>query len=177
MTLRVRSLTSLSGLRFRRCCDLWCHRRGSDAALLWLWHRLAATAPISPLIWEPPYAAGAALKKAKKKKKKIFCPFPPHSVSFFTGHDILWWVEVFNFDDVFFQLMLFCLKNIFTLCFWRYFLFYVLFILPLTFRFMIYSGLTLKYIMRHGFNFTGFSMQIPHYLASFIEKLHYSFSL
>ena len=38
-----------------------------DLALLWLWHRPAATAPIRPLAWEPPYAVGAALKKAKKK--------------------------------------------------------------------------------------------------------------
>ena len=30
--------------------------------LLWLWHRLAATAPIGPLVWEPPYAEGVALK-------------------------------------------------------------------------------------------------------------------
>ena len=45
-------------------------RCGSDPALLWLWHRLAATAPIRPLAWEPPYAAGAALEKAKKKRKK-----------------------------------------------------------------------------------------------------------
>ena len=35
-------------------------RHGSDPALLWLWRRLAATAPIRPLAWEPPYAAGAA---------------------------------------------------------------------------------------------------------------------
>ena len=41
-----------------------------DLALLWLWHRPAATALIRPLVWEPPYAAGAALKKKKKKKKK-----------------------------------------------------------------------------------------------------------
>ena len=45
-------------------------RRGSDPALLWLWCRLAAAAPIRPLAWEPPYAMGAALEKAKKKKKK-----------------------------------------------------------------------------------------------------------
>jgi len=45
-------------------------RRGSDPALLWLWHRLAATAPIRPLAWEPPYAAGAAQKWQKDKKKK-----------------------------------------------------------------------------------------------------------
>ena len=35
-------------------------RRGSDPESLWLWHRLAATAPIRPLAWEPPYATGAA---------------------------------------------------------------------------------------------------------------------
>ena len=53
-------------------------RRGSDPTFLWLWQRLAATAPIGPLAWEPPYALGAALKKTKKKKKKQFkallCP-------------------------------------------------------------------------------------------------------
>ena len=42
------------------------HRHGSDLALLWLWHRLAAVAPIGPLAWEPPYAARAALKKKEK---------------------------------------------------------------------------------------------------------------
>ena len=46
-------------------------RRGSDLALLWLWlwlwHRLAAAAPIHPLAWELPYAAGAALGKAKRQ--------------------------------------------------------------------------------------------------------------
>ena len=31
-----------------------------DLALLWLWRRPVATAPIQPLAWEPPYAAGAA---------------------------------------------------------------------------------------------------------------------
>ena len=31
-----------------------------DLALLWLWHRPAALAPIRPLAWEPPYATGAA---------------------------------------------------------------------------------------------------------------------
>jgi len=39
-----------------------------DPVLLWLWHRLVATALIGPLAWEPPYAAGEALEKAKKKK-------------------------------------------------------------------------------------------------------------
>ena len=41
-----------------------------DPALLWLWCRLEAIAPILPLAWEPPYARGGALKKKKKKKKK-----------------------------------------------------------------------------------------------------------
>ena len=45
------------------------HRHGSDPALVWLWCGLAATAPIRPLAWKPPYAAGAALKRQKKKKK------------------------------------------------------------------------------------------------------------
>ena len=44
------------------------HRRGSDPVLLWLWRRPEATAPIRPLAWEPPYAAGVALEKTKKKK-------------------------------------------------------------------------------------------------------------
>ena len=38
------------------------HRGSSDLALLWLWHRPAATALIRPLAWEPPYATGVALK-------------------------------------------------------------------------------------------------------------------
>ena len=46
------------------------HRRGSDLALLWLWCRPAATALIGPLAWEPPYAAGSALKRQKTEKKK-----------------------------------------------------------------------------------------------------------
>ena len=56
MRLQVQSLALLSGLK--------------DAPLLWLWRRQAATAPIRPLAWEPPYAKGAALEKAKKTKKK-----------------------------------------------------------------------------------------------------------
>ena len=31
---------------------------------------MAATAPIQPLAWETPYAAGAALKRQKTKDKK-----------------------------------------------------------------------------------------------------------
>ena len=47
------------------------HGRSSDLALLWPWRRLAATAPIRPLAWEPPYAMGAALKSKKIKKVTI----------------------------------------------------------------------------------------------------------
>ena len=35
-----------------------------------LWHRLAAIAQILPLAWEPPYAAGTALKRQTKFKNK-----------------------------------------------------------------------------------------------------------
>ena len=50
-------------------CGVGC-RRGSDPTLLWLWRRPVATAPIRPLAWEPPYAAGAAQEIAKRQKKK-----------------------------------------------------------------------------------------------------------
>ena len=45
-------------------------RRGSALALLWLWHRLAAVAPIGPLAREHPCTVSAALKRKKKKKKQ-----------------------------------------------------------------------------------------------------------
>ena len=48
------------------------YRHGSDPALLWLWHRLLATALIRTLAWEPPYAIGVALEKAKKQNKKNY---------------------------------------------------------------------------------------------------------
>ena len=41
-----------------------------DLALLWLWGRLTATAPIRSLAWERSYVMGAALKGQKTKKKK-----------------------------------------------------------------------------------------------------------
>jgi len=59
-------------------CGVGC-KCGSDPALLWLWRRPVATAPIRPLAWEPPYAAGAAQEiatttttdqKTKKKKRR-----------------------------------------------------------------------------------------------------------
>ena len=47
-------------------CDIG-HRCGLDPELLWLWQRLAGTAPIQPLAWEASYAMGAALKRQKNK--------------------------------------------------------------------------------------------------------------
>ena len=43
-------------------------RCGSGQALLWLWYRLAAAAPMISLAWETAYAAVWSLKK-----KKIQC--------------------------------------------------------------------------------------------------------
>ena len=65
MRMQVQSLASLSRLR-SHCPELWC--------------RPAATVPIGPLVWDPPYAADAALKRPKKKKNveigddKIYFP-------------------------------------------------------------------------------------------------------
>ena len=59
-------------------------RRGSDLALLWLWCRPAAVAPIQPLAREPPYAAGVAqemTKRQKKKKRKEIIFSCPHNNS------------------------------------------------------------------------------------------------
>ena len=41
------------------------HTYSLDPTLLWLGCRPAATAPIQPLAWEPPYAVGVALKKTR----------------------------------------------------------------------------------------------------------------
>ena len=50
-------------------CGVVC-RHGSDTALLWLWRRPVAAAPIQPLAWEPPYASGSGPRKGKKTKKE-----------------------------------------------------------------------------------------------------------
>ena len=51
-------------------------RRSLDPELLWLWCRPVATAPVRPLAWEPPNAAGSSPRKDKKTnfKKKIHAP-------------------------------------------------------------------------------------------------------
>ena len=47
------------------------HRRGWDLALLWLWCRLAAVAPMGLLAREHPYAVAAVLKSKNKTRKGI----------------------------------------------------------------------------------------------------------
>ena len=49
-------------------------RLSLDTVLLWLWHRLGATALTGPLAWELPYAAGAALKSKKKELRGLEFP-------------------------------------------------------------------------------------------------------
>ena len=62
------------------CRELWCRLQtqlGSSTAVA----VAAGEAPIQPLAWELPYAAGVALKSEKKKKKerkrkrkkKVYC--------------------------------------------------------------------------------------------------------
>ena len=67
------------------------HRRGLDPVLLWLWHRLVATDPIGPLVWEPSHVAGAALEKTKrpKKKKKNSLQFCSWSTSFLPQQSVI----------------------------------------------------------------------------------------
>ena len=71
MWLWVQSPALLIGLRIRHCHELWCRSktrfRSRVAVAL---ARPAATAPIGPLAWEPPYAVGGTLEKAKRQKKK-----------------------------------------------------------------------------------------------------------
>ena len=65
MSLWVRSLGLLSGLRIWHCHELWCRsqmRLGSGVAV--------ASALIGPLARAPPHAAGAALEIQKDKNKK-----------------------------------------------------------------------------------------------------------
>ena len=73
MGLQDQSLASLSGLRIQHCRELCCRSKthGLDLVLLWLWCRLAATALIRPVAWEPPYAIGAVLEKAKRHTHTI----------------------------------------------------------------------------------------------------------
>ena len=42
----------------------------NNPALLWLWRRPVAIAPIRPLAWELPHAEGVTQEMAKRQKKK-----------------------------------------------------------------------------------------------------------
>ena len=65
-------------------------RRGLDPALLWLWCRPAAAAPIRPLAWESPYTTGAALKKDKKKKELFGVPVMAQGLTNLTkNHEVV----------------------------------------------------------------------------------------
>ena len=44
-----------------------------DLVLLWLWCRMAAAAPIRPLVWELPCATGATLKRHTHTHKGELC--------------------------------------------------------------------------------------------------------
>ena len=71
MRSRVWSLALISGLRSGIALNYGVGRRcGLALALLWLWCRPAAAAPIQPLARELPYAMGAALTKQNNNNKK-----------------------------------------------------------------------------------------------------------
>ena len=79
-------------------------RRGSDLAWLWLWRRLAATALIRPLAWEPSYAVGTALEKTKKEKerKALTILFTFYNEIFLSGLVFLFFGVLGGFLVVFF---------------------------------------------------------------------------
>ena len=61
------ALALLSVLRIQHCRDCGVGLRcGSDPELLWLWHRLAATAPIQPSPGTSMFRTGGPKKKKKK---------------------------------------------------------------------------------------------------------------
>ena len=72
MRMEVPSLASRSELRIWHYMSCGVGRsHGLDLVLLWLWCRPAATAPIQPLAWEPPYTTGASLEGKKDQKEKV----------------------------------------------------------------------------------------------------------
>ena len=82
---QVRSLASFSGwgISVAVSCGVGL-RCSSDLALLWLWCRPAAVAPIWPLAWELPYAVGVAALKSKNKTKKSIRVLSDHGLN--SGH-------------------------------------------------------------------------------------------
>ena len=51
-------------------CGVGC-RHVLDLALLWLWYRPVATAPIQSLAWELPHAVGAAKTQTQKQLSMV----------------------------------------------------------------------------------------------------------
>ena len=74
---------------------------GSDLALLWLWYRLAAAAPIQPLAWELPYGTGVVLKtnknKQKTKIKLIIIYIKKHSTLIYRLNDVQQTSHIYSF--------------------------------------------------------------------------------
>ena len=73
------------------------HRCALNPSLLWLWHRLAAIAPIGPLAWGPLYAMGVALKSKNKELTKclIHCHGSLHNI--ISGHRTI--LQQINYGD------------------------------------------------------------------------------
>ena len=69
-------------------CDVG-HRRRSDLALLWLWCRPVAIAPVGPLVWEPSCDMGVALKRQKKEKIENPAPYKQTCVLIQKSNDLL----------------------------------------------------------------------------------------
>ena len=66
--MQVQSLALLSESGIWPCHELWYRSQTWLGSLSpWLWRRLAVTAQIQPLAWEPPYALDVALKRKKKR--------------------------------------------------------------------------------------------------------------
>ena len=75
-----------------------------DLALLWLRHRPAATAPIRPLAWESPCAAGAALKIKKENYNHCHNNDDSDSGSILKGYLVsvsYWCREINAFEESF----------------------------------------------------------------------------
>ena len=74
------------------------HRCVSDPALLWLWCRLGAAAPIWPLAWETPYAIWVGLKKKKRLPFKTKRELEEFSAFLYMGRCRVWahWNHAFE---------------------------------------------------------------------------------
>ena len=71
MRLWIPSLDLLSGLRIWPCRGLWCRwQMRLRSGVLWLWCRLAATAPIRPPSLGTSICEGFGPKETKKKKER-----------------------------------------------------------------------------------------------------------